>query len=165
MNGRTVLTIALAVLAAAGIVWAQATKTPVESQIVGAVLIDMGTGHIDDEGIVHVRGARQLEYMEGDLEGILYVDVNFNVSLASIQAGAWTGEMWGRIEFVGTWGDREGVFEGKFNGTWDEGWFDGHWVAKGSGGFEGLMLKVDNYGPGSGDPQTVEGIVLAPHGD
>ena len=44
MNTRTTLTLALAVLGAAGIVWAEASKTPVESQIVGAKLIDMGTG-------------------------------------------------------------------------------------------------------------------------
>ena len=164
MNGRSALTLAFAVLAAASIVWAQATKTPVESQIVGAKLIDMGTGHIDDEGILHVKGALQEEYMEGDLEGILYVEANFNVDFASVLAGAWTGDMHGKIEFVGLWGDREGVFEGSFDGIWDEGWFDGHWVATGSGGFDGLKLKVDNYGPGDGT-QTVEGIILAPHGD
>ncbi|MHC4931570.1 MAG: hypothetical protein ACYTGV_05195 [Planctomycetota bacterium] len=149
--------VAVVLLAVAGLAWADATKTWVESEIVGAQVIYMGNGFVDDAGILHVKGQQLAELMEGDLEGTLYVEANFNVDLLT-----WTGDMHGKLRFDGTWDDLEGEFEGKFSGTWTNGYFDGHWVMKGTeGDFVGLHLKVDNYGPGSG-PQTVEGIVLDP---
>ena len=158
-NVRWVVAV-VAVLALAGAVVAKASKTPVESSIVGADLIYLGDGFVDDDGILHVRGQLLKEYVVGDLEGILYVDADFDVEPLT-----WTGDMRGKLRFVGTWGDLEGTFEGRFSGTWDNRYFDGQWELKGTAGdFVGKQLKVDNYGPGTG-PQVVEGIVLDPHGD
>jgi hypothetical protein len=152
--------VVVAMLAVAGAVVAKATKTPVMSWIVDSKLVYLGEGFFDDEGILHVRGSLMEEYLEGDLEGVLYVDADFDVEFP-----AWTGDMRGELRFVGSWGDLEGTFEGRFSGTWEEGYFDGHWELKGTeGDFVGKQLKVDNYGPGS-LPQVVEGIVLDPHGD
>jgi len=96
--------------------------------------------------ILHVRGQLLKETMKGDLEGYLYVDADFDVDLLT-----WTGDMRGELRFVGSWGDLEGTFEGRFSGTWDDHYFDGHWQLKGTDGdFVGKQLKVDNYGPGSG---------------
>lgn len=160
MRGRERRIIACAaVLLAAGLAWAGTTRTPVESEIVGARLIDLGEWFIDDLGILHVRGQRMEEFVKGDLEGSLFVTSDLNVDWTT-----WTGDMHGRLRFVGTWGDLEGVFEGTFSGTWDHNYFDGDWVMKGTGGeFAGLQLRVHNEGPG-GATQTVEGVVLDPGG-
>ncbi|MHC4340061.1 MAG: hypothetical protein ACYSX0_07615, partial [Planctomycetota bacterium] len=72
----------------AGLAWAGATKTWVESEIVGAQVIYMGDGFVDDEGILHVKGQQLAEQMKGDLEGTLYVEANFNVDFLT-----WTGDM------------------------------------------------------------------------
>lgn len=150
--------VVVAVLAVAGVAFAEATKTPVESSIFGYEVIYMGEGWIDDDGILHVRGQRVKEFVEGDLDGDLYVESDFDVDPVT-----WTGDMRGELRFVCSWGDLEGTFEGRFSGTWDHGYFDGHWELKGTGGdFVGKQLKVDNYGT---LPQVVEGIILDPHGD
>ena len=150
--------VVVAVLAIAGVAFAQASKTEVQSLITGAVVLDYGDGFFDDEGILHVRGALQLEEVVGDLEGDLYVWIDFDVDPVT-----WTGDARGEILFACSWGDLEGTFEGRFSGTWDQGYFDGHWELKGTeGDFVGKQLKVDNYGT---LPQVVEGIVLDPHGD
>jgi hypothetical protein len=161
MKNAAMLTVAvIAVLAVTGVVVAQASKTSVESYIVGAEVIDLGDGFVDEDGVLHVRGQLLKEYMIGDLVGVLYVDADFDVDPVT-----WTGDMRGELRFVGSWGDLEGTFEGRFSGTWDYGYFDGDWELKGTAGdFVGKQLKVENYGPGSG-PQVVEGIVLDPHGD
>ena len=61
---------ALVLLVAAGLAWAGATKTWVESEIVRAELIYLGTGFIDDEGILHVKGQRLQEYLANEIETI-----------------------------------------------------------------------------------------------
>jgi hypothetical protein len=160
---RMAVLLASAMLAALllppGMARAEATKTPVAGEIVGAdTLVPFERVWFDEEGILHIRGQHLGEYLTGDLAGILYTDADFNLDLVTGD-----GELYGFFTLV----DLEGnaIFEGRFTGIVTGWYFDGTWTAHGVGACEGQKLFVDNYGSMVDLPQVYVGIILDPHGE
>lgn len=157
------MTIALlaSVLLVGGIVWAEATKTPVEGthsvEVVGAA----ERHWVDDEGIEHYRGLpMQFHYPTGDLEGTGWGEININLDPMGNgdESGSGTWDL--------TWGDLSGTFEGRFTATVTYGVSNGSVVLQGtSGDFVGMKVIVTTqtyYGTFTGNYQ---GIILDPQGE
>ena len=148
-----------ALLLPAGEVRAEATKTPVEGEIVGAeTLVLFERLWFDEEEVLHIRGQQLAEQLTGDLAGTLYTDADFNLDLATGD-----GDLYGFFTLVNLEGNA--IFDGRFTGIVRGWYFDGTWTAHGIGAYEGQKLFVDNYGSMVELPQVYEGIILDPHGE
>ena len=157
-----------AVLLVTGIVWAEATKTPIAGaqtvQVVGPPERDW----VDDEGIEHYRGFPSVfVFVSGDLDGTGSSVVNVNYDPAT-----GNGDESGAATIDVTWGELSGTFEGHLTGTYAAGFSTGTVVYHGiSGDFEGMKMmmsyRMDTTTALPGWPWlvTYDVIILDPHGE
>jgi len=83
---NTILTIAVrlasmaGLLLVSGVVWAQATETPVSGEVVNFVVTDRGESWTDDDGVLHFRNRRERERYLGDIMGQQFKIIRLNVN-------------------------------------------------------------------------------------
>ena len=145
-------------LAAPGVAWAQAIKTPVAGIIFNVANIDPGETFVDEDGIVHMRGVVTEQQVVGDLVGVQIItfDANFDPITGD-------GDVHGSLEFTGTALGLTGTFEGKFDGPLVGGVFFFSIIGHGSGDFDGMkeMLTGQTIAP---DIFSYAGRILSPQG-
>jgi hypothetical protein len=157
-----------AVLLITGIVWAEATHTP----IAGTETITVTGPPVrlweDDEGIAHYRGLPGvIDFPSGDLDGTGSFVVNVNLDPVT-----GNGDESGAATINVTWGELSGTFEGRLTATFTAGISSGTVVYHGiSGDFQGMKMMM-SYSldtttgpPGTPWLATYEAIVLDPHGE
>jgi hypothetical protein len=150
------LCIVVAVLAtAASIAWAEATETPKSGTICNAVVLDEGVLTLTDEG-AKVRGYVSQEFLDGDLAGYIIACIDGNYTSPG------NGDMHGTIEYYPD-GSETATFVGRFDGVWEDMWFEGYWVLHGVGEYEGQTMHIHNYG--GPVTQWCDGYILDPHGE
>ena len=157
-----------AVLLITGIVWAEATKTPIAGTMTVTVAGLPEQYWEDDEGIAHYRGLPSVyDFTSGALDGTGNSVVNVNFDLLTFN-----GDESGAATIDVTWGELSGTLEGRLTATYAYGISTGTAVYHGiSGDFEGMKVMM-NYTtdfttgpPGTPWPVTYDAIVLDPHGE
>jgi hypothetical protein len=157
MDKKISIVLVTCVLLVAGIVWANATKTPIS----GTMYHTGGGGGppdwVDDELIGHWRDVEVTFDVEGDLMGTLTVMANSNVDLKTFN-----GDEFGSFELDVTYGELQGTFKGRMSGTMEHGVSTSSFVGHGSGDFDGMKLRLTITFDWR-NPATYEGTILDPH--
>jgi len=155
-----------ATLVVTGIVWAEATHTPISGTQTLTMSGLPARYWIDDEGIAHYRRLPAvMDFTSGDLDGTGSTVVNVDVDLLT-----YNGHVSGTAMINVTWGELSGTLEGRGSGTYTAGICNGTFVYHGvSGDFEGMKMTM-SFSYALGEPYdpwpvTYQGIVLDPHGE
>ena len=160
------LVLLAAVVLITGIVWAEATQTPIAGTLTVAMSGPPARYWVDDEGIEHYRGLPAVyNFLSGDLSGTgsSVVNVDFDPLTGN-------GHESGAATINVTWGELSGTFEGRLSGTYTYGISTGTAVYHGtSGDFEGMKMMM-SYSYSLGEPYEpwpvdYEAIILDPHGE
>ncbi len=152
------------VVLTAGIVWAKATKTPVEGSASLEVL-DLGKLWVDEEGVLHIRGMLLSIETHGALSGTGTVVGNLNIDLATGN-GDQSFYVTETMTWETPWGETlTGTFEGRTSGTYASWLEEGRAVYHGSGDFAGMKFIHTFWGWYQSGSVDYEGIILDPHGE
>lgn len=119
---------------------------------------------IDEAGILHIRGLRQVKTIAGGMVGTMVIMVNIDVdavTLNGVGRGKWTYDV--------SWDDQHGLFDCTWHGTYTgpDAFFEGWGICHGVGETRPITGRGYLYDlvPGDHNVMVVEGTFLDPHGE
>jgi hypothetical protein len=154
-------TVLACILCLASTAWAGATFTPV-SGIMHYDVVDDGKQWLDEEGILHIRGAlMEWEALagEGSFVGTGWGIYNTNIDPVT---GDGDTQAFHYLDF--SLGELSGTFGGHSDSIYEGFVMTGEFVANGDGGFAGMKLRTDVTLVSSSGLASYDGILHDPQG-